>query len=199
MACLGCGYRTPPTPLFAPRHGGVSALRDASPMRPIDLTVADLAPRQHGLVARDQLLVVGSRDQITRRLKSGRLIRIHDSVYRVPSTACSWRQALLAACLAGGKSSVASFRAAALLHGLPGGAEVVEITTLRHHRWPYPHVVVHESRHLSELDVMIVDSIPVTRAARTLCDLAGLVELRELGRRSHPRRFAALHSARTQC
>jgi hypothetical protein len=79
---------------------------------------------------------------------------------------------------------VASFRAAALLHGLPGGAEVVEITTLRHHRWPYPRVLVHESRHLSELDVMMVDSIPVTRAARTLCDLAGLVERRALDRRT---------------
>ncbi len=88
----------------------------------------------------------------------------------------------MAACLAGGKSSVASFRAAALLDRLPGGAELVEITTLRHHRWQYPGVIVHESQHLTELDTMIIDSIPVTRTARTLCDLAGLVELRELDR-----------------
>jgi hypothetical protein len=43
-------------------------------------------------------------------------------------------------------------------------------------------VVVHESRHLTELDVTLIDGIPVTRAARTLCDLAGLVELRVMER-----------------
>jgi hypothetical protein len=153
-------------------------------MRAIDIRIDEFASRQHGVVSRDQLLTVGSRQQIGRRLAAGRLVRVHDSVYRLPSAAPTWQQALLAACLAGGKSSVASFRAAAFLHGLPGGAEVVEITTLRHHRWPYPHVLVHESRHLSELDVMIIDSIPVTRAARTLCDLAGLVELYALDRRT---------------
>jgi len=86
----------------------------------------------------------------------------------------------MAACFAGGKLSVASFRAAAALHYLPGGEEMLEITSPRHRRARHDGVIAHESRFLTDLDVMYVDNIPVTRTARTLNDLGLLVERGEL-------------------
>jgi len=86
----------------------------------------------------------------------------------------------MAACFAGGKLSVASFRTAAQLNYLPGGAEIVEITSPRHRRARHDGIIPHESRFLTELDVMYIDNIPVTRTARTLNDLGLLVERREL-------------------
>jgi hypothetical protein len=153
-------------------------------MRPIDVAILEIAARQHSLVRRDQFLERGTLDQLKRRLRTGALVREYGGVYRIAGSEQTWEQGELAACYAGGKLTVASCRAAARLQGLPGGANLVEITTLRHRRWNYPGVIVHESRHLSELDTMVIDAIPVTRTARTLCDLAGLVELGELQRRT---------------
>ncbi len=153
-------------------------------MRKVDVTVHEAAALQHGLITRDQFLLHGSRDQLKRRLASGFLTRIYSSVYRLSSAPETWRQSLLAACLAGGKMSAGAFRAAAKMDDLPGGEELVEITNLRHNRCQYDGVVVHESRYLEERDIRIIDGIPVTRTARTICDLACLVEQRILERQT---------------
>jgi len=42
---------------------------------------------------------------------------------------------------------------------LPGGEELVEITSLRHHRARHEGVIVHESRFLEERDIKYVDNI----------------------------------------
>jgi hypothetical protein len=154
-------------------------------MADIDVFIDRVAARQHGAVARPQILEHGSRFQIDRRLESGRLIRKYPSVYRVASVPETWQQDLLAVSLAGGRpNGAASCRAAARLFDLPGGEEILEITTARHNRVQYKGVLAHESRFLEERDVMLVDSIPVTRPERTLCDLAGLVELHKLPERT---------------
>ena len=127
-------------------------------------------------MSRVQCLEVGTVSQLEARLRRGRLERVYDSVYRVPGSPPMWRQRLMAATFAGGKLSAASFRAAAALHYLPGGEEVVEITSPRHRRARYDGVFTHESRFLEERDLMYVDNIPVTRCARTLNDLAFFVE-----------------------
>jgi hypothetical protein len=151
-------------------------------MRRIDEHAVRVAESQHQLVTRAQFLEVGSIDQLKRRLRAGSLIRVHNSIYRLPGVAPTWRQALLAACWAAGKLCAASFRAAAALLQFPGGEELVEITCPRHRRAQYPGVIAHESRHLREWDLFVIDGIPLTRPSRTLCDLAGLVELGELDR-----------------
>ena len=145
-----------------------------------DDTLVKLASRQHLVVAREQLLEIGSARQIERRLKSGMLERVYESVYRIKDSPDMWRQKLTAATFAGGKLSVASFRAAAALHYLPGGAEIIEITSPRHRRARHKGVRPHESKHLTDLDVMYVDNIPVTRTARTINDLGLLVEQHEM-------------------
>ena len=67
---------------------------------------------------------------------------------------------------AGGKLSVGSFRAAAAMQYLPGGDEMLEITSQRWRRARHEGVIAHESHHLTELDVMYIDNIPVDT---TLC------------------------------
>src|SRR5436190_13293996 len=149
-------------------------------MRKVDQAVHEFAAQNHQLITREEFLRFGSVDQLKRRLGSGYLIRVHDSIYRLAGTLPTWRSQLLAACWAGGRLSAASFRAAAALMWIPGGLEFLEVTCRRHCRVEYPGVLAHESRFLTEDDLLIIDGIPVTRAARTLCDLAGLVELGEL-------------------
>lgn len=151
-------------------------------MKKADARVHELAATQHQLVTRAQFLEFGSRDQLQRRQASGSLVRLHESVYRIPGFAPSWKQRILAVCLSGGRPSAASHRTAAKLTDLPGGEEIVEITFPRHRRAQYEDVVVHESRYLTEQDIVEIDGIPVTRAARTICDLAGLVEMRQMPR-----------------
>ncbi|HEX5094640.1 MAG TPA: hypothetical protein VFX21_01440 [Acidimicrobiia bacterium] len=154
-------------------------------MKHIDTALHKCAARQYGVITRWQLLAHGTKDQIKVRLKSGQLERRYDCVYISPSVPPSWEQDELAACVAGGRpNGVASLRAAARLWGLPGGEEIVEVTTARHNRLQYEGVIAHESRFLEERDRMLLNSIPVTRPERTLLDLAGLVELHRLPERT---------------
>src|SRR4051794_34524377 len=125
-------------------------------MGSFDREIIRLALDQHYVITRDQVLKLGSRDQLTRRLKSGFLKRCYDSVYRLAGSEETWRSNLYAACAAGGRYSATSFRALAELHGLPGGDELVEITTRRHNRTQYDDIVTHESRHLDEGDIVYV-------------------------------------------
>jgi hypothetical protein len=81
----------------------------------------------------------------------------------------------MVAVLAGG-GTVASHRAAALLHGLDGiDAAPVEVT-VRRGRYPcIEGVVIHRATPLDERDMTIVDAIPCTTIARTLCDLGAVL------------------------
>src|SRR5436190_13729005 len=65
---------------------------------------------------------------------------------------------------------------------LPGGLELVEITSRRHLRARHPGVTTHESAILDDRDLIYIDNIPTTRTARTLCDAAALVVAGELQR-----------------
>jgi hypothetical protein len=157
-----------------------SAPPPAGPRVDFDRKLLELAGRQHYVVTRDQLRGFGTFRQIEHRLASHRLERVHESVYRVAGSPRTWHQELLGACLASSGAGVASFRAADQLWGLPGGAEIIEITAPRHHRTQYADVRIHESFHLTDLDVTQLEGIPVTRPARLICDLALLVARGEL-------------------
>jgi hypothetical protein len=139
-----------------------------------------LAAKQHLVVGREQLLEFGDRHEIEYRLRTGMLERVYESAYKIAGSPDTWRQRLMAATFAGGKTSVASFQAAAQLHYLPGGEEMISITSPRNRRARHAGIKPHESHHLTDLDVMYVDNIPVTRAARTINDLGLLVEQRKL-------------------
>jgi hypothetical protein len=134
------------------------------------------AGQQHFVISREQLCEIGKPKQIEYRLKQGVLERCHRSTYRIAGSPNTWKQRLMAACFAGGKYSVASFRAAAELSELPAGEELCEVTSPRWRRTRHDDVIPHESFHLTDRDITYVDNIPVTRTKRTINDLGLLVE-----------------------
>jgi hypothetical protein len=164
--------------------GSPARCRDSSarskPRADFDRRMLELAGGQHFVVRREQLLEFGSVRQVEHRLKKRLLERVHDGVYRVAGSPQTWHQQLLAVCLASSGANVVSFRAAAQLWGLPGGSEILEVTSPRHRRVQYDDVRTHESRFLADADITYLHGLPVTRPARVICDLALLVERGEL-------------------
>jgi hypothetical protein len=133
--------------------------------------IARLGERQHGAFSRVQVITAGMHPRaINRRLATGQWKLVDHAVYRDAATPPSWRQRLIAACLAG--PAVASHRSAAALLGFVACEEdVVEVTALRHRRRHRGDVVWHESRHFDSRDLTEIDGIPTTRPLRTLLDL----------------------------
>ena len=120
-----------------------------------------------------------SPDAAERRADIGAWRRVVAGVYALASSPPTWRQRVLAACLATGPGAVASHRTAAALWGLSGCAPgPVHVTIRRHLTHRSAIATVHESRILPPGDVTTIDGIPVTRPARTLVDLAGCVPRR---------------------
>jgi hypothetical protein len=137
--------------------------------------VAQFSGKQHGLVTRAQALTVYSLDQLEHLLSTGQLYRVRDGVYGVTGCPQSWRQQLLAACLAAGPGAVASFRAAAALWELEGfRSDLLEITVPWRRRRRHPGVIVHNTVVTGPGHTSSVARIPVTSVARTLCDLTAV-------------------------
>lgn len=135
-----------------------------------------IAERQHGLITRAQALSKGlTIEGIRGRLRTGLWEKVHAGIYRVAGSRKTWKQALMAACLAAGKGSAVSHLAAAKVWGLPCGRECVEISITNTKRLRLEGVTVHRTSQLSGIDIVWVDHIPVTTATRTVIDLAGVV------------------------
>ncbi len=150
---------------------------------------ATIFASQHGVIAREQALALGlTAPQIHRRLEAGRWIAVHRGVYRSADVPFGWHGRVLAACLAFGPGALASHRAAGALWGLDGCERPpVEVT------WPgtgskrLAGAILHRTRVLPRADRAEREGVPATRPARTLVDLAAVLE--------HERLEAALDSA----
>jgi very-short-patch-repair endonuclease len=148
---------------------------------PRGAALAELARRQHGVVAARQLIVLGfPKATISDGVRQGRLHPIHRGVYAVGHEALTWEGRLLAAVLAN-EPAVASHVTAAWIHGLlrtrPGTFHLTAPS--RRHRKKL--VVVHFAK-LDPDDVVAVGGIPVTSPGRTVLDLAPGETARGLGR-----------------
>jgi very-short-patch-repair endonuclease len=144
--------------------------------------LARLAARQHGVLSRLQLLEAGvAKGAITYRVDTGRLYRIHRGVYAVGYYSSSPMTRAMAAVLACGPGAVLSHGSAAALWDIglswPGCVEVTAAAA-RHHRG----VTVHRSRTLTPQQTTVHLGIPVTTVARTLIDLADILDDRALAR-----------------
>ena len=151
----------------------------------IEQEIHALAARQHGLVARRQLLALGlGEDAIDHRLSNGRLRRLQRGVYALGHRELRREGHALAAVLAAGDGAVLSHRSAAGLWGIrPWSGSFIELTApgrggvvRRRGR------VLHRSTELPPGEVASENGLPVTTVARTLLDLAAVVPPHHLRR-----------------
>jgi very-short-patch-repair endonuclease len=125
------------------------------------------------VVTRAQLLDSGlGSDGISRRVRDGRLHRLHPGVYAVGHRLLVPNGHRLAAVLACGPGAALSHGSAAALHGLWQPGAGMHVTVPRHGPHSRRELVVHRVRRLAEEDVMTIDGIRVTTVARTALDVA---------------------------
>ena len=150
-----------------------------------DDALAALAGRQHGVVSRAQLAGLGlTRNAIRRRVERCRLVRLHAGVFAVGHTALTTDSRRLAAVLACGPQALLSHRSAAILWGLLSYSPQLEVTAPRS-IGPRPGIATHRSRAIHPEDRATRRAIPVTSLARTLVDLADVVDERRLASAVH--------------
>lgn len=130
------------------------------------------AERQHGVVARRQLLALGlGEDAIDTRVRLGHLRVLHRGVYALGNGPPNLRSQWMAAVLACGKQAVLSHGSAACLWGLARPRRSpIDVTNLQGSRGP-AGIRLHRSKLASD-ERTVEARIPVTSVARTLLDLA---------------------------
>jgi very-short-patch-repair endonuclease len=146
--------------------------------------IVALAERQHGVVARRQLVQLGLRDDaIRRRVKDGRLWRIHQGVYAVGRPTLTLHGRFSAAVLSCGPGAAISHVAAGVLTGVlkEQGARIDVTVAGSGGRRRRGALIIHRAA-LPDADVTSKHGIPVTSPARTFVDLADVLPRRRLER-----------------
>jgi hypothetical protein len=158
-----------------------AAILDRSPID-VDRAAAELAGWQHGMVARWQLLELGMTEQMVKtRLGHGGLHRLHRGVFAYGHRSITLESRWMAAVLAFGPRAVLSHRSAGQLWGLVPRSSIAPEVTRPGRARSRPRLVVHEGS-LPPDEVGRFRGIPVTSVARTMLDLAGMLEEREVER-----------------
>jgi hypothetical protein len=145
----------------------------------IDRRIALLAEAQHGVVSRAQLLTAGlGAGGVDFRLRAGRLHRMHRGVYAVGHRRVSLEGRWAAAVLACGDGAALSHTTAAALWGLrPTSAARLHVTVPTNAGVRQRDgIAVHRARALLPAEVTRHEEIRVTTPARTLLDVAGMLQ-----------------------
>jgi very-short-patch-repair endonuclease len=141
--------------------------------------VAAIARRQHGVVARGQLLEAGvSGAAVARMTASAWLTAIHAGVYLLAGAAVTREARWIAAVLAGGGGAALSHRSAGELWGMLDAIEGPIHVMVRHGRRTHAGIVFHRTRHPDRHNVR--KGIPVTTPSRTLLALTATTSTRRL-------------------
>jgi very-short-patch-repair endonuclease len=149
-----------------------------------DHAVAELAGRQHGVVARRQLTeLVLKETAIARRVRAGRLHRVHRGVYAVGHSILTPRGHWMAATLACGRTAVLSHASAAALWELrPSAAAKIDVTVTTAGGRARPGLRIHRGPSLGASEVTTHAGIPVTTPERTILDIAAALSPRQIER-----------------
>jgi very-short-patch-repair endonuclease len=141
-----------------------------------------LAKRQHGVVARWQLIELGLHPQaIKHRSANGRLHRLRPGIYAVGRPQVSPPGHWLAAVLACGPQAVLSHRSAAALWQIRLPApKLIEVSVPDHAPRRPAGVRVHRRASLTSDEMTVHNAIPVTTAACTLIDIATQIDSDQL-------------------
>ncbi|MGH2840833.1 MAG: DUF559 domain-containing protein [Solirubrobacteraceae bacterium] len=154
-----------------------------SPHLAIDQAIDARAASQHRVVAHAQLIDLGlSANAISKRVAARRMHRVHRGVFAVGPLPLGEYGMWMAAVLACGPGALLSHRSAAALWGVrPDSRRMTDVTTSRQAR-RRDGITVQRTRTLAEADTDTVRGIPCTSLARTLLDLAEVVDRRALER-----------------
>ena len=138
------------------------------------------AAHTHGIFTRRTARGLGiSSSGFDRRIKTGKLIKVHRGVYRVSTVARTWQSEALAACLRYG--GVASHVTAARLHGLGEFTSTTPDITVAHGAWqPSIGARLHTSRQLHLTTPIEKDGIACTPIDRTILDLGAVLDVNRL-------------------
>ncbi len=133
--------------------------------------MAELAARQHGVVARRQLMQLGfDAGAIKYRTGLGRLHPLHRGVYAVGHAKLTVHGKWMAAVLACGPGAVLSHRSAAALWELITAPAKIDVIGSGNRR---NGMQLHRTRSLPREDRAVHLGIPVTSVTRTILDLKG--------------------------
>jgi hypothetical protein len=143
----------------------------------VDAVIAEFAGRQHGVVCRAQLLTAGVEPTaIKRRVNGGRLHPLYRGVYAVGHRVLTQSGYWMAATLA--TNGVLSHRSAGAIWSIRPWNGRIEITS----PWRKNQrngLLLHRAV-LAPDEITVRDGIPVTTPARTLLDLAGVLQRHQL-------------------
>jgi very-short-patch-repair endonuclease len=158
-----------------------------------DRSLAALAARQHGVVGRLQLIDAGwSEGAIEKRIRSGRLHRLHAGVYAVGHRVTSREGRWMAAVLASGPNAVLShWSAAAFWMIRPNSRSIVDVSAPRKSRsWDG---IRRHHKALPTDEVTVEEGIPVTTVSRTILDLAATESADVVGNLLRESEYRRLH------
>jgi Transcriptional regulator, AbiEi antitoxin/Protein of unknown function (DUF559) len=143
-----------------------------------------LAGKQHGILARRDLLALGfSASAIRHRIAKGRLHPVTRGVYAVGWPHLTRERRWMVAVLACGPEAVLSHRSAGTLWGIAGERRgIVDLSVRRHRESRREGMHVRSRPSLPADEVTSRDGIPVTNPVRTLIDLAAELETAALER-----------------
>lgn len=144
----------------------------------------ELAGRQHGVIARKQLLALGfSSREIEHRVARGRLHLVMRGVYAVGWPTLTRKQWWMAAVLACGEGALLSHCSAAALWGIEAERNrKIDVSVRRRTRLRRPGICVRSRSELRDGDVGCRNGIPVTGIVRTLVDIAAELSPRAVER-----------------
>lgn len=150
----------------------------------LDLLIAELAARQHGVVSVSEVRALGgTRRHLERRAARGALVQLNHQAFRVAGVPPTWEAKVLAAVLAAGPAAAASHFTAAALWGLGGfGRGGPELSIPRGQKFRPDDARCHESTDLDRCLIVLRDGIPTTDVGRTILDLGRYVGVARLSR-----------------
>jgi Transcriptional regulator, AbiEi antitoxin len=159
----------------------------------LDRLLAEFAARQHGVVARWQLLEVGvPATAIDYRVRRGSLHVVHRGVYAVGHPLLSVDGRRMAAVLAGGSGSALSHGDAGSAHGILESARS-RFEVIAPCKGPRrPGIQFHHAL-LPPDEVTTLRGIPITTPSRTILDLASREPPRRIERAMHQAEVLRLH------
>jgi hypothetical protein len=146
--------------------------------------VAELAGDQWGVVSTRERLACGhTRDTLATRRRDGHLHRLYRAVWSVGHPNPPWEGRLLAAVKACGPDALLSHYSAAELWGFVDRLDSrPHVTVIGRGSRAHQGINVHISTCLDPLDRRELHRIPVTAAARTLLDVASMLDRQRVRR-----------------